>query len=226
MSDRTYQGSRGLVTGGLVAVAAGSAGMLDLHVTSGLNPLSETISEYIFAADGWLLPASLVVLSAGAAMLALAVTRVGGDRRAAWLMGLWGGCLLIVAAFPTDRPGLPLSMSGSIHRYAAFVAFLSLPLAGLILMRRGCYARMVKALSVAALGSLTAMTVPYAAVTLGLDMVGLPGLTQRLVVVSEVALLVLLGLVVLRAAGGVEVRVGLDRVAVPDLDRAGLGVDQ
>jgi hypothetical protein len=225
MREHAFHSSRPLVAGGLVAVGAGSAGMVDLHLTSRLNPLSETISDYLFDPNGWLLPVSLIVLAVGGAMLAVALVWAGSDGRASWLVGLWSTCLLLVAAFPTDRPGLPLSISGQIHRYAAFVAFLSLPLAGLIVARRGGYARTVKGLSVVALAALTAVTVPYAAVALGLNLVGLPGLTQRMVVVTEVALLATFGLVALRPARREEVRVGLDRVGVPDLDRAGLGVD-
>ncbi len=209
-----------------MAVGAGSTGMVDLHLTSRLNPLSETISDYLFDPNGWLLPVSLIVLAVGGAMLAVALVRAGWDRRASWLVGLWSSCLLLVAAFPTDRPGLPLSLSGQIHRYAAFVAFLSLPLAGLIGARRGGYARTVKGLSVAALAALTAVTVPYAAVTLGMDLVGLPGLTQRMVVVTEVVLLVTLGLVALRPARREAVRAGLDRAGALDLESAGRGADQ
>jgi hypothetical protein len=201
--------------------------MIDLHVSSPLNPLWHMISEYAFTPHGWLLPGSLALLAVGSALLALAVVRAGGDRRAALLVGVWAGCLLLIGAFPTDRPGVPLSMSGGIHRYAAFVAFLSLPLAGLLVARGGSYVRTARNLSVAALTSLFLVVVPYAARMLGLDPADVPaGLTQRLVVVFEIALLVALGLSALAAAGRVGERVGLDLVGVPDLDGAGLGIDQ
>ena len=52
------------------------------------------------------------------------------------LVAVWAGCILLVGAFPTDPPGEPLSASGAIHRYAAFLAFLTLPVAGLLVARR------------------------------------------------------------------------------------------
>ncbi|GGK98139.1 hypothetical protein Ppa06_66560 [Planomonospora parontospora subsp. parontospora] len=184
---------------GYAAIGAGAVSMIGLHVAAGLDPLHTVISEYAFEPDGWLLPTSLTLFAVGATAFAVLLARRGEDRKAALLVGVWGLCMLLVGAFPTDRPGVPLSMSGGIHRYAAFAAFLAMPIAGLILARRHegrPYARAVKALSLASLGVLVLVVVPYAVRMLGLEPAGVPtGAIQRLVVVSEVAVLAMLGLV-------------------------------
>ncbi|SDQ32058.1 DUF998 domain-containing protein [Thermostaphylospora chromogena] len=201
------RGSRGLAIGGLVMVGAGAGGMLLLHAYAGLDPVHSVISEYAYAPGGWLLPASLTLFAVGAALLSAALARVGEDRRIVMLVALWGACILLVGAFPTDRPGVPLSMSGGIHRYAAFVAFLVVPPAGLLLARRlgRCgRATLLKVLSVVAGVALIAVVVPYV-----LRMGGIPvadedvpaGVTQRIVVAAELGVLTLLGLIVARPSG-------------------------
>ena len=110
--------------------------------------------------------------------------------------------MLLIGAFPTDAPGLPLSLSGGIHRYAAFVAFLVMPLAGFLLARaRIRYARCVRMLSVLALGALLLVVIPYAVRMFGIPLSNddIPaGLIQRTVVVTELGVLALAGLALLR----------------------------
>ncbi|PZG53906.1 hypothetical protein C1I98_05305 [Spongiactinospora gelatinilytica] len=191
--------TKGLVVAGFAAVVTGAVAMLGLHLTAGLDPMHGLISEYAFAPAGWLLGVSLTCFAAGAALFAMAMVRSAGSRRVALLVAAWGACMMLVGAFPTDRPGVPLSMSGGIHRYAALVAFLAMPLAGLILARlvtRDRWATAMRVLCGIALVCLVAVVVPYA-----LRFVGIPvsnddipaGLTQRLVVVTELGVLVLLG---------------------------------
>ncbi|GAA5767594.1 hypothetical protein Aros01_04096 [Streptosporangium roseum] len=194
-----------MILGGYAAIGAGAVAMLGLHVATGLDPVHTVISEYAFEPDGWLLPVSLTSFAVGATAFGVALARRGADRRAALLVGVWGLCMLLIGAFPTDEPGVPLSMSGGIHRYAAFVAFLTMPVAGLMLARRHAaspYARSVRLLSLASLGVLVLVVLPYVARMAGIDLTNddIPaGVTQRLVVVFEVAVLVMLGLVL--AAG-------------------------
>ncbi|MBG0815653.1 DUF998 domain-containing protein [Planomonospora sp. ID82291] len=194
----TTSGTRTMLIG-YAAIGAGAASMIGLHVATGLDPLHTVISEYAFEPDGWLLPTSLTLFAVGATAFAVLLARRGEDRKAALLVGVWGLCMLLVGAFPTDRPGVPLSMSGGIHRYAAFAAFLAMPVAGLILARRHegrPYARAVKAFSLVSMGVLVLVVVPYAVRMLGVEPVGVPaGAIQRLVVVSEVVVLAMLGLV-------------------------------
>ncbi|KAB8182446.1 DUF998 domain-containing protein [Microbispora catharanthi] len=214
----------GMVLGYLL-VATGAAAMLALHLVAGLDPLTDMISEYVFAPHGWLLPVSLTSLALGSAVLAVRLARL--DRRAALLVGVWGVCLLLVAGFPTDRPGLSLSLSGGIHRYAAFAAFVSLPLAGL-LVARVTRSRPVRVLCAVALGSLLLVVLPYAFRMLHLDPGTVPaGLTQRLTVVSEVAALVAMSVSAARSAAAALVGEGAgpDLVSVTHSGLARLRVD-
>lgn len=196
-----------MILGGYAAIGAGAVAMTGLHLAAGLDPVHTVISEYAFQPDGWLLPVSLTFFAAGAIVFGGVLARRGADRGAATLVCVWGLCMLLIGAFPTDQPGVPLSMSGGIHRYAAFVAFLTMPVAGLILSRRHAaspYARAVRLLSLASLGVLVLVVVPYVVRTFGIDLTNddIPaGVTQRLVVVFEVAVLTLLGLL-LRVRSG------------------------
>lgn len=154
---------------GYALVAVSATAMFALHLVGGLDPLTATISQYFYAPDGWLLPLSLTSIAVGSAVLAVRLDRLGRlDRRAALLVGLWSACLLLVAGFPTDPLGAPLSLSGNIHRYAAFVAFASLPVAGLR-VARATRSRLVRVLCAVALGSLVLVVVPYVFRMLGLD---------------------------------------------------------
>ncbi|MBE3008015.1 DUF998 domain-containing protein [Microbispora sp. NEAU-D428] len=209
---------------GYVLVATGAVAMFALHLVAGLDPLTAMISEYVFAPHGWLLPVSLTSIAAGSAVLAVRLARL--DRRAALLVGVWSACLLLVAGFPTDRPGLSLSLSGGIHRYAAFAAFVSLPVAGL-LVARTTRSRLVRVLCAVALGSLLLVVLPYAFRMLHLDPGTVPaGLTQRLTVVSEVAALVSMSVSAARSAAAALVGEGacpdLVGVAHPGLTRPGV----
>ncbi|MEU0484407.1 DUF998 domain-containing protein [Streptosporangium sp. NPDC006013] len=189
-----------MIFGGYAAIGAGAVTMLGLHVVTGLDPVHTVISEYAFEADGWLLPLSLTLFAAAATIIGAILARRGEDRAAALLVGIWGLCMLLIGAFPTDEPGVPLSMSGGIHRYAAFVAFLTMPVAGLLLARRhaaGPYARTIRLLSLASLGVLVLVVLPYVVRMVGVDLASedIPaGVTQRLVVGFEVAVLAMLGL--------------------------------
>nr|BFE82562.1 hypothetical protein GCM10020093_051630 [Planobispora longispora] len=102
-----------MVVGGYAAIVAGAVSMFGLHVATGLDPVHTLISEYAFEPDGWLLPASLTLFAVGATVFGVVLARRGQDRKAAALVGIWGLCMLLIGAFPTDRPGVPLSMSGA-----------------------------------------------------------------------------------------------------------------
>lgn len=197
-----------MILGGYAAIGAGAVAMLGLHVATGLDPVHTVISEYAFEAAGWMLPLSLTLFSVAATIIGAMLARRGEDRAVALLVGTWGLCMLLIGAFPTDEPGVPLSMSGGIHRYAAFVAFLAMPIAGLLLARRYAaspYARPVRLLSLAALGVLVLVVLPYVVRMFGVDLTNddIPaGVIQRLVVGFEVAVLAMLGLVAGARHGG------------------------
>ncbi|MEU7001228.1 DUF998 domain-containing protein [Nonomuraea sp. NPDC046570] len=189
---------KGLLVSGFAAIGTGTGAMLTLHAEAGLDPLHSVISEYAWAAGGWLLPASLTLFAIGSALIAGALRAAGADRRAVLLLLGWGVCMFLIGAFPTDKPGVPLSLSGGIHRYAAFAAFLAMPAAGFLLARaQSRYAGAVKVLSGIALGALLLVVVPYVIRMLGVPLSNaeIPaGLTQRVVVVTEIGVLALAGL--------------------------------
>ncbi|SEN63259.1 DUF998 domain-containing protein [Nonomuraea pusilla] len=193
---------KGLLVSGCAAIGAGAGTMLTLHTESDLDPLHSVISEYAFQATGWLLPASLTLFAAGAALVAEAVRRAGVSRWVVALLLAWAASMFLIGAFPTDRPGVPLSLSGGIHRYAAFAAFLVMPAAGMLLARaRIRYAGAVRALSAVALGALLLVVIPYVVRMFGIPLTNddIPaGLTQRIVVVTEVGVLALAALSLLR----------------------------
>ena len=180
--------------------------MLTLHAEAGLDPLHSVISEYAWANGGWLLPTSLTLFAIGSGLIAAALRRSGADRRAVLLVVAWGTCMLLLGAFPTDKPGIALSLSGGIHRYAGFAAFLAMPVAGFLLAKaQSRYAGAVKVLSGVALGGLLLVVVPYIVRMFGIPLTNadIPaGLTQRLVVVAEVGVLALVGLSLFKARFG------------------------
>jgi hypothetical protein len=197
---------KGLLVSGFAAVGAGTGAMVTLHAEAGLDPLHSVISEYAFYPAGWLLPASLTLFAAGSALIAEAMRRAGADR---WVVGLllaWGVSMFLIGAFPTDRPGVPLSLSGGIHRYAAFAAFLVMPIAGLLLARTGVrYARAMRILCGVALGALVLVVIPYVVRMLGIPLTNddIPaGLIQRTVVVTELGVLALAGLAMVKRSAG------------------------
>ncbi|MFD1935728.1 MULTISPECIES: DUF998 domain-containing protein [Nonomuraea] len=193
---------KGLLIGGFAALGTGAGAMLTLQTEAGLDPMHTLISEYAFHPIGWLLPASLTLFAAGAAFIAAALRRSGADRKVVALVAAWGVCMFLLGVFPTDRPGLPLSLSGGIHRYAGFVAFLVMPVAGLLLARAKVgYARAMKVLSGFALAALVLVVIPYVVRMFGIPLsnTDIPaGLTQRFVVVSELGLLLFLSLHLVR----------------------------
>ncbi|TDD24338.1 DUF998 domain-containing protein [Nonomuraea diastatica] len=193
---------KGLLATGFAAIGTGSGAMLTLHAGSDLDPLHSVISEYAWQSAGWLLPASLTLFAAGSALIAEALRRSGANRWVVALLLVWGASMFLVGAFPTDRPGVPLSLSGGIHRHAAFAAFLVMPAAGLLLARANVrFARAVRALSGVALGALLLVVIPYVVRMFGIPLANedIPaGLTQRVVVITELGVLALAGLSMLK----------------------------
>lgn len=204
---------KALLVSGFAAIGTGAGAMLTLHAESGLDPMHSVISEYAFQPLGWLLPTSLTLFAVGSALIAEALRRAGASVWVVLLLLAWGGSMFLIGAFPTDRPGVPLSLSGGIHRYAAFAAFLVMPAAGMLLANaRVRYARAVRVLSAVALGALLLVVVPYVVRMFGIELSNddIPaGLTQRVVVLTEIGVLALAGMSMLkpsvqRSQGGVS----------------------
>ncbi|MFC4122287.1 DUF998 domain-containing protein [Nonomuraea zeae] len=185
---------------------AGIAVIVGLELTGldEMNPLRRTISEHGLGPDGWIFGLGVGLLATGSAAIAVSLARrklagiVGTVTLMAWSVGLF-----MTAWFEKHDWSVGPSMSGSIHRVGSFVAFLSLPLAAVIIARPWQHRERSRATVVAfgfgicsvlwVMGIGTAMLIGAGN--------GLPwyrvmplGLVERGLAVTEVAALLALGL--------------------------------
>ncbi|QFZ22146.1 DUF998 domain-containing protein [Saccharothrix syringae] len=114
-------------------------GGLDLvRLTGSAHHLRRTISEYALGPYRWVFDTGVVLLVLGSlAILAVLVGRgmtrwhsVGALAFVAWSVGL-----TLVVIFPKNNWAIGPSVSGSIHRFGSLVAFISLPIAMVLLAR-------------------------------------------------------------------------------------------
>ncbi|GGT17873.1 DUF998 domain-containing protein [Nonomuraea spiralis] len=123
---------------GLGAAGVGIAVIVGLELTSldEVNPIRRTISEHGLGPDGWIFGGAVGLLAAGSAAIGVSLARkrlagaVGTVALMAWSVGLF-----MTASFQKHDWSVGPSMSGSIHRIGSFVAFLSLPLAAVVIAR-------------------------------------------------------------------------------------------
>lgn len=157
-----------VITGAVVAAVL-------LGYTQLALPRRHLLSDYVHVVGG-LEPFVAGLLALAAACFALAslvmLTRPVVPR----LLRVAGGALVLTAAFPTDATRLSaVSLSGQIHRYAALVVFVALPVAGWLLARRrqGAAHRVVRILAgvaaVALVGTLLVHPLSPVAHLLGTD---------------------------------------------------------
>ena len=175
---------------------------LDLAALGELDPLRRTISEHGLHEYGWVFGLGVALLAAGSVAIGVSLAR----RRLAGVVGTvalmaWSAGLLVIAWFPKHDWSVGPSLSGSIHRAGSVVAFLSLPLAALIIARpwrRATGAASLAAFAFGLLSVLFALSM-IAVMTIGAQS-GLPwwrvmplGLVERGLAVIEVAALAALG---------------------------------
>lgn len=185
-----------------------------LHLVSSFNPVVDPLSRYAFTDNGsGLLEAGLVSLAVGVLALvgALHATRLALPRTTV-LGGATSLGLLTAALFPATYSIDIDPASGHIHQYASLVAFLSLPGIGFALLDRlrdvpGLDAtrillKRVLQVSAAALvlfgAAYVAGKLPASPVSTALMQVLPVGLTQRIVLVADLALLVAMLVIVSR----------------------------
>ncbi|MEU7475940.1 DUF998 domain-containing protein [Lentzea sp. NPDC042327] len=124
-------------TGGSLAVVATVAmvGLLDLTV----GALHRTISEYALGDYRPVFDVAVLLLVAGSAGILTALVHKGLTRwRSAGSVALllWSFGLLLVVVFPKTNWAMGTNqLSGSIHRFGSMVAFVSLPVAVVLLAR-------------------------------------------------------------------------------------------
>jgi hypothetical protein len=126
---------------GLVGVAAAVLLIGVLHVippSSQVSAVRRTLSEYALLDDAWMF--NLGVLAVAFGSLAV-IAALAGQKLIKWvspasaLITLWSLCLIAIVAFPKNNWAIGPSFGGMIHRYASVVAFVSLPIAAILIGR-------------------------------------------------------------------------------------------
>lgn len=146
-TDRPAALRREPVWGALAILGAiiAAVGILGLDATIGTESVrgrelrTATISEYVYSSGSWVFNSAVLGLAVGSAALVVGLVRsglvqhrsTGAVLLAAWVAGLVG-----IVAFPKHNWAVGASSSGSIHRLASMIAFLSIPLAVLFIARR------------------------------------------------------------------------------------------
>jgi hypothetical protein len=134
-------GTRALAAVGMGAVAVCVVLIGALHVmppSADVDPVRRTISQYGLLETAAVFNVAVLVLAAGsvATMLALIAGGLMPARSgAAAALALWAVGLAAVVYFPKHNWAVGPSADGTIHRVASVVAFLSLPIAALLVTR-------------------------------------------------------------------------------------------
>jgi Protein of unknown function (DUF998) len=184
---------------GGAGVAVVLVGLLHVLAADQVNPIRRTISEYALGVYRPMFDIGVLGLALGSAFVTLALHHARLLRRpAAVLMAAWVASLVLVVIFEKVNWSIGPSVGGYIHRYASLVAFLSLPIAALLVARgrSGPFAAWSRALGVLSLLWLGSI---FAGALLR-PVTGLPwwqflplGLVERGLALSEVAAVVVLG---------------------------------
>ena len=212
-------GRRPLLGGlALTGVATAAALAVYLHVRFGgrVSAVRQTVSDYVAAPGGAAVFAIMcLALAVGSlGLVAAAIGRAPGGppygppfslavtlMLTAWCLGL-----TVAAFFPTDPMGARMSLDGETHRWSIVLAFVSLPAAGRLIARRpppdghGRAHRRIGALSAASFAALGVLMLTYAPVVFP-ELAGGPviiGLSERLVLAVDLALLVSMTIPLLR----------------------------
>ncbi|MER7134087.1 DUF998 domain-containing protein [Streptosporangium saharense] len=181
--------------GALVAVAA----TLYAHVAAGqVDPMTTLISDYaLLGVSAPAMVCGTIALAVGSVWVSYGLARVDPARSAAARVLLLAGAvgLLLTAAFTTDTAPAVVSAGGEIHRWSAALVFTALPCAGWLLGRRfrNPALSVVSVLSVVLLAAFLAAH-PGSLVSSLIEGPGYYGLLQRLLVLSDAAVVLLASL--------------------------------
>ena len=123
---------------GIMLVCACAALVL-LDLLSGLNPVTDALSIFAFHSEtGWLLQLGAGCLALGA-LVTFGALGAGGlytlGSVGVLLVG-WAGGLMLTTLFRASMSFHPAPIEGVVHRWAAALAFVSLPGAGFALIAR------------------------------------------------------------------------------------------
>lgn len=201
----------------LAAVCVALVPMGALHVlgSTAVDPVGVTISDYVAVPGGYpMLGLSSLALGAAGLLLVGGVraARLPHARTVTALLVAWSAALLVVAVFPTNHPGTPVTVSSWVHRLGGAVVFGVLPVIVALVARHAGdaehWAPSVPALRAWAVLS-GSCTVVFLAVQVPVAFGSAPalpgiGLLQRLLFALVVALLVVLARAVHAAAGSAQ----------------------
>ncbi|MEV0212710.1 DUF998 domain-containing protein [Micromonospora sp. NPDC050695] len=193
----------GLLALGGIAMAAVLTVIGHLEVNDDLNPWALTISDFAVSDRGGAIDVAMVVLAFATVALLSGLRHTGPPRRnvgrtAELLLGAWVAGLLAAAVVPTNEPGTAMTTTAYVHRYASVVAFLALPVAGWLLARRPDLTTAARPLRALVLLSLALAAAMIWSAYPGDRM--LIGLAERLLIVTEVAVLATVAITQTRAA--------------------------
>ncbi|MEU5904342.1 DUF998 domain-containing protein [Micromonospora sp. NPDC047527] len=182
----------GLLALGGIALAALLAVIGHLEVSDDLDPWALTISDFAVSDRGGVIDVAMVVLALASVAVLYGLRRTGpprpgSGRTAELLLGAWVAGLLLAAVVPTNDPGTAMTTAAYLHRYASVVAFLALPVGGWLLARRPDLAP-----AAGVLRALVALSLILAAAMIWSAYPGdrvLLGLVERLLILTEVAVL-------------------------------------
>lgn len=197
----------GLLALGGIALAAVLAVVGHVEVNDNLDPWSLTVSDFAVSDRGGVIDTAMAVLAAATAVLLPTLWRAGAaatfrgphrgrdarrggtrQRVAVVLLVAWTAGLLAAAVIPTNEPGRPMDTAAYLHRYASVVAFVVLPIAGWLLAghlggRVGPWLRALALTSLLLAGAMVWSAYPGDRVLIGL--------AERLLILTEVAVLAL-----------------------------------
>ena len=187
-----------LTSAALVWLLCGLVVAIYVEVVNG-GSLGTTFSEYVHTEQGARLVGVAMLAVGSGALATAAALRLTGATVASRLVAVLGIGLGLLAVFPQEPVGEPLTWHGAIHRHVALVIFTALPLAGFVLARaaEGRWGRRVRWLSAAALGMLALFVATFLVDGWG----GYSGLVERVFLLLDVTLLAVF---TLRARGKKE----------------------
>jgi hypothetical protein len=170
-----------------------------------VDPVSSMLSDYALCPGWWMWSGALVLTSAGSAALLPAMRRraVLAGLPVPAAMAVWCVSLLAVAVFTKDPQGGAVTTIGKIHLYAAAVSCFSLPVVGWTLGRQHRvhsswrrHATWSRRLALVTIPFYLPFIVPFFVnVVLGGHLPTVAtGLVERLMLVLEIGLLVVLGI--------------------------------